>query len=129
MTSRFLKIAVVYFVIGICMGLYMGIVQQFQYTTVHAHINLLGWVSMSLFGIIYYIYPTASQTKLASIHFWLHNLGLPIMQGTLFVMILTNNHSLVLFTIIGSIMVVVGAVLFMINLFSHSANQASSSHP
>jgi len=28
----------------------------------HAHMNLLGWVSMALFGLIYQAFPAAGQT-------------------------------------------------------------------
>ncbi|MFC5465770.1 cytochrome-c oxidase [Lederbergia graminis] len=116
MGVRFLKIAVVYFFIAVCLGLVMGIIQDFSYTSVHAHLNLLGWVSMSIFGLIYSIYPSASETKLAKTHFWLHNLGVPIMQGVLFIELLTDNTSLTIGIIIGSIMVVIGVLLFMINI-------------
>ena len=116
MGVRFLKIAVVYFFIAVCLGLVMGIIQDFSYTSVHAHLNLLGWVSMSIFGLIYSIYPSASETKLAKTHFWLHNLGVPIMQGVLFLELLTDNTSLTIGIIIGSIMVVIGVLLFMINI-------------
>ena len=60
-------------------------------------------------------------TKLANTHFWLHNLGLPIMQGALFFQLLTGNESLVVAMIIGSIMLVVGVILFMIqSIFSNT---------
>jgi hypothetical protein len=49
MGVRFLKIAAVYFFIAVCIGLVMGITHNFMFTSVHAHLNLLGWVSMALF--------------------------------------------------------------------------------
>ncbi|MFC4559026.1 cytochrome-c oxidase [Virgibacillus kekensis] len=119
MGVRFLKVAAVYFVFGVLLGLTMGITQNFSFTSVHAHLNLLGWVSMALFGVIYLLFPVAGESKLATVHFWLHNLGLPLMQGTLFIMLLTSSHTIVGLTIVGSIMVVVGAVLFMVNVFQN----------
>lgn len=124
MGVRFLKIAAVYFFIAVCLGLVMGIIHNFSFASVHAHLNLLGWVSMAIFGIIYSIYPKASETKLATIHFWLHNIGLPLMQGALFIMLLTGNTVFTIVTIIGSLMVVVGTLLFVINIFTQlKANQ------
>lgn len=129
MGVRFFKIAVVYFVIAVLLGLAMGITQDFRFTSVHAHLNLLGWVSMALFGAIYHFYPKAGETKLANTHFWLHNLGLPIMQGTLFVIMLTENHSLTVGAIIGSLLLIVGAILFAINIFQHvGGSKAASSN-
>jgi len=56
----------------------MGISQNFTLTPVHAHILLAGWLSLAMAGIIYRLYPAASDTALAKAHFWLHNVGLPM---------------------------------------------------
>ena len=37
----------------------------------HAHLNLLGWVSMA--------HPAVTQGPLATAQFWLHNTGVPVM--------------------------------------------------
>jgi len=115
--TRFIKIAGVYFVLAVTLGLVMGIIQNFAFTSVHAHLNLLGWVSMALFGLIYSVYKKAGETTLAKAHFWLHNIGLPIMQGSLFIEILTGNSSLTVGIIIGSLIVILGVLLFVLNLF------------
>jgi cbb3-type cytochrome oxidase subunit 1 len=47
----------------------MGVSDSFQFTSAHAHINLLGWVSLAITGGIYHIFPTAGENKLAKIHF------------------------------------------------------------
>lgn len=119
MGVRFLKIAAVYFLIAVALGLVMGIIHNFSFTSVHAHLNLLGWVSMAIFGLIYCIFPKAGETKLAKTHFWLHNIGLPLMQGILFVQLITGNQALVVGTIIGSLLVVLGIILFVINVLVH----------
>ena len=125
MGTRFLKIAAVYFFVAVCLGLVMGMIHNFAFTSVHAHLNLLGWVSMAIFGIIYSIYPSAAETGLAKTHFWLHNIGVPLMQVALFIQILTGNQALTIGIIIGSIMVVVGTLLFLINVFRKiNANQS-----
>jgi len=115
--ARFIKIAGVYFFLAVILGLVMGIIQNFAFTSVHAHLNLLGWVSMALFGLIYSVYKKAGETSLAKAHFWLHNIGLPIMQGTLFLELLTGNTSLTIGIIIGSLIVILGVILFVLNLF------------
>jgi len=117
MAVRYLKIAVVYFVIAVLLGICMGITQNFNFTSVHAHLNLLGWVSLALFGLIYHHYPQASETGLAKAHFWLYNLGLPVMQGGLWYMLWCGDHSLVFLPIIGSLAVGLGVILFAVNLF------------
>ena len=39
---------------------------------VHAHLNLLGWVTLTLFGLFYRAVPIAAATTLAKVHFWLY---------------------------------------------------------
>jgi cbb3-type cytochrome oxidase subunit 1 len=117
MGARYLKIAVVYFLIAVIMGISMGILHKFELASVHAHLNLLGWVSLALFGLIYHFYPKAGETGLAKVHFWLHNLGLPIMQGSLFIMLTSGNEGLVVGAIVGSLMIGIGVLLFTINIF------------
>ncbi|CAM5219305.1 Cytochrome-c oxidase OS=Ureibacillus acetophenoni OX=614649 GN=SAMN05877842_108113 PE=4 SV=1 [Ureibacillus acetophenoni] len=72
---------------------------------------------MALFGLIYSVYKKAGETSLAKAHFWLHNIGLPIMQGTLFLELLIGNTSLTIGIIIGSLIVILGVILFVLNLF------------
>jgi cbb3-type cytochrome oxidase subunit 1 len=119
MSIRFFKVAAVYFVIAIILGIVMGIRHDFSLTSVHAHLNLLGWVSMALFGTIYYLFPSAGNSKLANTHFWLHNLGVPVMQGGITLGMLTENGFFTVFAIIGSLVVVLGGILFAVNVFKH----------
>ncbi|WP_312108466.1 cytochrome-c oxidase [Brevibacillus reuszeri] len=119
MAGRCLRIAAVYFVIAIVLGIVMGITKAFSYASVHAHLNLVGWVSLAIIGLIYRAYPQAAETTMAKWHFWLHNLCLPVMQGCLFLMLFTQIESFVVGAIIGSLGLGVGIVLFACNLWKH----------
>src|SRR5690348_10630436 len=115
MGINFLKIAVIYLVIGTLLGFTMGITQKFVLVPVHAHLLLLGWASLALAGLVYHLYPAASTTRLARFHFWLHNLGLPVfMLGLGF--LLTGSHAALPVAIIGAIAVLLGLVLFASNV-------------
>jgi ABC-type antimicrobial peptide transport system permease subunit len=115
MGLRFLRIAVVYLVIGALLGLVMGITQTFVLTPVHAHLLLLGWASLALAGLVYHLYPAASSTWLARLHFWLHNIGLPVfMLGLGF--LLTGSEWALPLVIGGAIAVLLGLVLFAANV-------------
>lgn len=113
---RFIKIATVYFLFGVIFGLIMGMQQMFQYAPVHAHLNLLGWASLALAGIIYYFFPQAGSSRLAIWHFWLHNIGLPIMMVGLFCVI-KGLHQAEAVIGIGATIAVIGIALFAINVF------------
>lgn len=115
MGLRFLRIAVVYLVVGALLGLVMGISQQFTLAPVHAHLLLLGWASLALAGLLYHLYPAAATTRLAHAHFWLHNLGLPVFMAGL-AMLLTGTESATPFVATGATVVLAGLVAFAVNV-------------
>jgi hypothetical protein len=78
-----LRLAAVYFAIGVTVGVLMGASGDHTLFPVHAHLNLLGWASMALFGLIGTAYPAASAGRVAGLQFWLHNIGVPLMLGAL----------------------------------------------
>jgi len=116
MSTRWLRIAAVYFVVAISLGLYMGMTEKFTEVPVHAHLNLLGWVSMALFGLIYQAFPAAGQTTLAKWHFWIYNLTVPVFMAALFLMLAGNAA---LGPVVGIIATVtlISIVLFAVNLW------------
>jgi len=67
----FLFAASVWLVVGVGLGLYMGASTDFALAPVHGHINLIGWVSLALFGLTYQLFPQAGSTRFAQIHFLL----------------------------------------------------------
>ncbi|WP_267225508.1 hypothetical protein [Dyella silvae] len=73
------RMAAVYFAVAVALGITMGASGDHSLLTVHAHINLLGWVSMSLFGFLGLAYPAITTGRLATWQFWLHNVGVPMM--------------------------------------------------
>lgn len=73
------RVAAAYFAIAVALGIAMGASGDHSLLAVHAHINLLGWVSMSLFGLLGLAYPAMTQGRVARWQFWLHNLGVPVM--------------------------------------------------
>lgn len=117
MGVKFLKAAVIYYLIGVVLGLVMGSVQAFQYTSVHAHINLLGWASLALCGTVYTLFPKAGTAKLARIHFILHNVGLPLLVISMVLFANGLESAGIPFAIVGGLLVIVSVILFTINVF------------
>ena len=115
MALHFIRIAVVYLFIGALLGGFMGFSQQFTLAPVHAHLLLLGWASFALAGLVYHLYPAASVTLLARIHFWLHNLGLPLFMIALAIL-LTGHESAGPFVGISAGVVIVGLAVFSVNV-------------
>jgi hypothetical protein len=91
-TAAWFKLAVLYFVAGVALGLHMATSGNFVMSPVHAHVNLLGWVSMALFGLIYRQFPVLADNRLAKTHFWLYNLALPVNMAALFLYLGGNSR-------------------------------------
>jgi heme/copper-type cytochrome/quinol oxidase subunit 1 len=123
MGIAFIKVASVYLLIGVSLGLYMGIAGKFQYTAVHAHINLLGWATMALFGLIYYYFPRAGDSGLGKIHFWLHNIGSVVLIIGMIFLANENENAGLPFAIPGAILVIIATLIFLINVLRNVKNE------
>nr|WP_246594258.1 cbb3-type cytochrome c oxidase subunit I [Evansella tamaricis] len=98
----------------------MSMASDYSLTPVHAHVNLLGWTSMTLAGILYVMFPKAEQSLSGKIHFWLHNIGLPLMMLGIFLAISGVVSGIVpLMIIIGSNVVVLAVLVFAFNVFKN----------
>ena len=56
----FLRIAVIYALVAMFLGITTGIREDFTQAPTHAHLNLVGWVSMALYALVYRQYPAAA---------------------------------------------------------------------
>lgn len=120
MGALWVKISGIYFILGIGVGMFMSASLQLQWAAGHAHVNLVGWVSMGIFGAIYSIYPEAGNNTLGKWHFWLYQLGAPILLISMFLIQMLDVFSLGfvhILTFLGGAMVSLGVILFIINCF------------
>lgn len=79
LSLRWFLCAVTYFVIGLGFGVFMGASGDHSLASVHAHINLLGWASMGLTGLLYRARPAAANSRIATWHFWSYQLAVPVL--------------------------------------------------
>jgi len=122
---KLVKIGAVYLFAGAVMGLAMGIANDFSLMSVHAHISLLGWATMAIAGIVYIQIPAYGETRLAAIHFWGHNLGLPVM--TLSLALDAYGFKAAEKSIAaGSVIVLAALLVFVLNLFNGAERTAES---
>ncbi len=76
LANRFVRLSVIYALIGMSLGIAMAISGNHDETPTHAHINLLGYVSMMLYGLFHKAHPKAAEGKLPAVHFWLSNISM-----------------------------------------------------
>src|SRR5699024_3215669 len=120
-----IKISSLYFVVGTILGMIMGMAELFQFTSTHAHINLLVWSSMTLFCLIYHAFRHLTASRLASFHFWTNNIGLPIMLLSLISFPLINNLLRIPLMSIGGLIIILAAILFTINIWKNLERSAN----
>ena len=74
-SSLSFRLAVLFVIVGIAMGIGMAASQNHAIMPAHAHLNLLGWVSLFLFGIYYERRPTLDTSRLALIQVGVWSVG------------------------------------------------------
>ncbi len=77
--NRYFRVGVLYALAGMIWVLYMAISHDHGTYPAHAHLLLLGWVSMVIYGVVYRLCPNAAEGVLARSHFWIANVGLIVM--------------------------------------------------
>ncbi len=66
--------AIIYVIIGMVFGIWMSASHDYSLAPAHAHLNLIGWVTLALFGIYYHLVPSATG-RLATLHFAVSTIG------------------------------------------------------
>lgn len=118
MGLNFIRCAALYALIGMGFGIFMAAHQDFTLAPAHAHINLLGWVSMSIYGL-YYSTIGDSQTGsiLVKVQFLLANLGAILMGIGISVVMLGNMETGEPIAIAGSLCAITSALIFASRVF------------
>lgn len=65
----FIGVSTIFALLGMAFGIYMSAIENHMLAGAHAHNNLLGWVTMAIFGL-YYARVSVAVTGLAVVHFW-----------------------------------------------------------
>jgi cbb3-type cytochrome oxidase subunit 1 len=117
----FMGIGSLYLVLGVVLGMRMGASGDHSLSPLHAHINLLGFVLMTLFGVVYHLFPAAAASRLARVHFWLHLVGGAILLVMLGLLLSGRMTEAAMFPMapIAELAILLGAVSFSVNVWRH----------
>jgi hypothetical protein len=118
----FILVGVVYLVLGVILGMYMGASGKHGPAPAHAHINLLGFALMMIFGITYKVFPAMAANRLAGIHFWLHLAGSVVLLSMLFLLVTGRIGEAAMAPIapIAELLVFLGVLTFLWNAFQNA---------
>lgn len=122
MTSLWARTALVWFLITVGLGLFMGIRQLFHYAPVHAHMGVLGWLSAAVFAVIYAMSgPGAAGARAPKLHWAAHNLGVATMTLSLLMEINSPNGPWGPLIAVGAVVIVAAAVAFVAMMWGRLA--------
>ena len=65
--------------VGMGWGIQMAASHDHSAMPAHAHLNLLGWVSLFLFGVDYHMHPSIEFSRLAAVQAWMWIVGTTVM--------------------------------------------------
>lgn len=116
----FMRLAALWFLTGVAFGIGMAASHDHGMFPVHAHINLLGWVSMALFAAFYRVWPQAAAAPLARWHFWLYVPAHLVMMVTL-ALLYRGVSAVEPVVAVASIVVALGALCFAVLVWLQTA--------
>ena len=125
--ARWIVLALAYFVLAVTLGVVMAANHDFRLRGVHVHLNMLGWVSMALTGLIYRVFPQAAATRLARWHFALYQGALPVMMAALAGLLL-GVAALEPLVAASSVAMLVSIVLFALAIWRRDASSVRHVH-
>lgn len=122
-TVWFIRFAIIYFLASVLLGLHMSAAGPvYPWMPIHAHFNLLGWMSMMIYGVAYHILPRFSgrplySDRLAYGQIWLANIGLIGMAaGWIVQSEIGGNTVLIAFSLVEALSIVFFAVNMLMTI-------------
>jgi len=100
---------------GMLWGMYMGGAEDFRMAPAHAHLNLLGWVTMALYGTFYALTAKTMRAFLAWTNYALSAAGLVLLIPSLAYMLVTGSRDFVAVMIAGEVLSVLSLLVFLVS--------------
>lgn len=112
-SAAFFAMGVLCVLAGMFFGMHMAMSHDFVLAPAHAHLNLLGWVTMGLYGTFYALTAATLSPRLAWANFIISALGVGVMIPSLMMLLANGNDPKYEPGIAaGSILTVLGMLVF-----------------
>src|SRR5579872_629379 len=107
----FLFLNIPFAIAGMLLGISMGMNEDFSFAAVHAHINLVGFVTLALFGIAYRI-GWVAKDGWAVAHLAIGGSG-AVLRPLGIAVVITDGQPAI--AIVGSVLTLASMLLFLVN--------------
>jgi len=104
----YVAIALLWAVVGMLLGLYMGIAADTKLLTVHVAMMTSGFVMLALYGMVYRLWPALKKSPLAPAQFWITVVGVAGLVVGSYFLVITGSIPL---AAIASVAMIVGGAL------------------
>ena len=123
----FFATAAIFALCGMVWGIQMSASHDHTLSPAHGHLNLIGFVAMSVFGTFYALSPQAGQSRLAALHYVLTTATVIVLTPGIVLAITQRGEALAQ---IGSILAVLSMALFayIVLRFGISARASTDAH-
>lgn len=121
--TLFFATAAIFALIGMVWGIQMSASHDHTLSPAHGHLNLIGFVAMSVFGTYYALTPQAAQSRLAQSHYILTTLTVIILTPGIAMAISGQGETLAQ---AGSVLAVLSMALFAFTVIRHGAGAPAS---
>jgi hypothetical protein len=105
-------------VAGTVLGLYMGIAADSTLIDLHVALLLPGFVTLATYGFVFRLWPGLKESSLALVQFWIAIVGFLLLVPGAYLFAVNGSVPL---AALGSIVVILGAVLMLYLFWSKSA--------
>lgn len=120
---NYILLGLVWVIAGMVFGIWLGASNHLNYANSHAHMNLLGFVTSVLFGLLHWAYPGLGKSRLALWQFAIYEVGVALL---VIGKILVDGGQQTLFLEVGSLVTIAGALLMLVMFFRNGSKAATA---
>lgn len=121
-SSWFLRTGVTIVIFGMTLGLYMATHENFTLMPVHAHMNVIGWLSFFVIGLFYRVIPAAAAGVLPVLQYWFLLIGILLMIISLSLFLTTGVAFWGPVAGLAGLLMLIGMILFAVTVYKSTGS-------
>ncbi|MBM7097041.1 MULTISPECIES: hypothetical protein [Alteribacter] len=124
-TRTLLRFAALFALVGTFIGSHMAGAGSYALRPMHAHILVVGWLSLFAFAVFYRLFPIPKDSKLAKVQVWSAIIGsITLPTGMYWEQVITGGPLAtfaLIYYIVGGSILLISFVLFFVMTFTFSS--------
>ena len=121
--TLFFATGAIFALIGMAWGIQMSATQDHTLAPAHAHLNLIGFVAMSIYGAYYAFTPAAAAGRLAAVHYGLTTIAVIVMVPGIVMAIRETGETAAK---LGSVLAIASMALFVFTVLRNGVGRTAT---